>query len=157
MKSILQVITWGTVWALIVSLSSIQSCKASELWVNTGGFSKHFEDNGRNETNLGLGAEYRFRDDLSIMAGYHKNSLSLRTRYAAVNYQPLEMGPFKIGASVGVMDGYPMKSEGKGFFAVLPMVTYEGDRFGANFGIIPNIPSQHVEGAFVVQFKFRAF
>lgn len=157
MKSILQIITWGIVFALVMLFASLQKCEASELWINTGGFSKHFEDNGRNEVNLGLGAEYRFRDDLSVMVGYHKNSLDLRTRYAAVNYQPFEMGPFKIGASIGVMDGYPMKSEGKGFFAVLPMVTYEGDRFGANFGVIPDIPSQHVEGAVVLQLKFRMF
>lgn len=157
MKDILKVITFGIVFAILMLLASIQKCQASELWVNTGGFSKHFEDNGRNEVNLGLGAEYRFRNDLSVMAGYHKNSLKLTTRYIAVNYQPLELGPFKIGASVGVMDGYPMKSEGKGFFAVLPMVTYEGNRFGANFGVIPDIPSQHVEGAFVLQLKFKAF
>jgi len=157
MNTILKITAFGITWMLIVAFSSLQSCSASELWVNTGGFSKHFEDNGRNETNLGLGVEYRFRDDMSVMTGYHKNSLDLRTRYAAVNYQPFEMGPFKIGASVGVMTGYPMKNQGKGFFAVLPMVTYEGERFGANFGVIPNIPSQHVEGAFVVQLKFKAF
>lgn len=129
----------------------------SSLWVNIGGFSKHFEDNGRNETNLGLGAEYRFRDDLSVMAGQHKNSLNLRTRYAAVNYHPFSIGSVKIGASVGVMDGYPAMNKGGAFFAALPMVTWEGERFGANFGVIPNIPSQHVEGSFVLQIKFRAF
>lgn len=157
MKDILKVIAFGTVFAIIMLVASIQKCQASELWINTGGFSKHFEDNGRNEVNLGLGAEYRFRDDLSVMAGYHKNSLDLRTRYVAVNYQPFGVGPFKIGASVGVMDGYPMKSEGKGFFAVLPMVAYEGDMFGANLGVIPDIPNQHVEGAVVLQLKFKAF
>lgn len=157
MKDILKVIAFGTVFAVLMLLASIQKCQASELWVNTGGFSKHFEDNGRNEVNLGLGAEYRFRDNLSVMVGYHKNSLDLRTRYAAVNYQPLNIGPFKIGASIGVMTGYPQKNNGGGFFAALPLVTYEGNRFGANFGIIPDIPSQHVEGAFVLQLKFKAF
>lgn len=157
MKPVLKLIGCGIVWMLLLSFSSIQSCKASELWVNVGGLSKHFEDNGRNEVHQGLGVEYRWRDDLSVMVGFHKNSLDLRTRYVAVNYQPFEVGPFRIGASVGIMDGYPMKSEGKGFFAVLPMVTYEGDRFGANVGVIPDIPSQHVEGAVVLQLKFRAF
>lgn len=129
----------------------------SALWVNFGGFSKHFQDNGRNETNLGLGAEYRFHEDVSIMAGYHENSLRLRTKYAAVNYQPLEIGPLKVGASVGFMDGYPAMKNGGSFFAALPMVTWEGERFGLNFGVIPNIPSKHVEGAFVVQLKVKAF
>ena len=157
MNQTLKVVLGGIAFATILSVGSIQSCKADELWINTGGFSKHFENNGRNETNLGLGAEYRFRDDLSLMAGFHKNSLDLRTTYAAVNYQPFTVGSIKIGASVGVMTGYPQKNGGGGFFAVLPMMTYEGTRFGANFGVIPNIPSQHVEGAFVLQLKFKAF
>jgi len=157
MKQFFQVIGGGIVFAVAMLVGSLQKCEASELWVNTGGFSKHFEDNGRNETNLGLGAEYRLRDDLSVMAGYHKNSLNLRTRYAAINYQPLEVGPFKVGASIGVMDGYPHMRDGGGFFAALPMATYEGKTFGANIGVIPNIPSQGVEGAFVLQLKFKAF
>jgi hypothetical protein len=159
MKDDLKVLVVGAAWALIISTSSIQSCSAAqnELWVNTGGFSRHFQDNGRNETNLGLGVEYRIRDDVSVMAWQHKNSLGLRTRYVAVNYQPLQLGPIKIGASVGVMDGYPHMKNGGGFFAALPMATYEGDRFGLNFGVIPNIPSQGVEGAFVLQLKFKAF
>lgn len=140
-----------------IAPAEAQEVEPSSLWVNTGGFSKHFEDNGRNETNLGVGVEYRFRDDLSVMTGYHKNSLKLRTRYAAINYQPLELGPLKIGASIGVMDGYPQMRDGGSFFAALPMITYEGKIFGANFGVIPNIPSQHVEGAFVLQLKFKAF
>lgn len=149
------VVIWGLAgW---IAPAEAQEVEQSSLWINTGGFSKHFEDNGRNETNLGLGAEYRFRDDLSVMAGYHKNSLNLRTAYAAVNYQPLEIGPLKVGASIGVMTGYPQKNKGGGFFAALPMITYEGKTFGANFGVIPNIPSQHVEGAFVLQLKFKAF
>lgn len=146
----------GIVFSCVAVLSPLQ-CQADELWINTGGFSKHFQDNGRNETNLGLGAEYRFHEDMSVMVGYHKNSLSLRTRYAAVNYQPLNIGSVKIGASIGVMDGYPAVNKGGVFFAALPMVTYEGNRFGANFGVIPNIPSKHVEGAFVLQLKFKAF
>jgi len=104
-----------------------------------------------------LWSKYRFRDDLSVMAGYHKNSLDLRTRYVAVNYQPWTIGKVKIGASVGYIDGYPAKNNGGGFFAVLPMATIEGAVLGASFGIIPNIPSQNVEGAVVLQLKFKAF
>lgn len=161
MNNLLKLAVFSLTTLAVVAASSLQSCKAAEnessLWVNTGGFSKHFDDNGRNETNLGLGVEYRLRDDVSVMTGFHTNSLNLRTRYAAVNYQPFEIGPFKIGASIGVMDGYPLKNEGKMFFAALPMVTYEGKFVGVNLGVIPNIPSQHVEGAFVAQIKFKMF
>ncbi len=148
----------GLAFGLILGIFCA-SAKAAEpepaFWVNTGGFSKHFQDNGRNEVNLGLGFEYRTRPDLSFMAGYHKNSLDLHTRYLAMNYQPLEVGPFRVGASIGVMDGYPAKKNGGQFFAILPMASWEGERVGVNFGIIPNIPSQHVEGAFVAQIKWR--
>jgi len=157
MKLVLKFIGWGIVWMLLLAFSSIQKCSASELWVNVGGLSKHFEDNGRNEVHQGLGVEYRMSSELSAMVGYHKNSLDLRTTYAAVNYQPLNIGPLKIGASVGVMTGYPQKNNGGGFFAAIPLITYEGDKFGANFGVIPDIPNQHVEGAVVLQLKFKAF
>lgn len=147
-------LTW---FILFLAILFQNSCQASELWVNTGGVSKHFRDNGRNEVHPGLGLEYRINSDTSVMLGYHKNSLSLRTRYAAVNYQPLNIGPLRIGASIGVMDGYPLKSQGKMFFAAIPMITYESKSFGVNFGVIPDIPSQHVEGAFVAQIKWRLF
>ena len=44
--------------------------KNPEVWVNMGGFSRHFaRDKGYNESNLGLGVEYRTNAELSYMAG----------------------------------------------------------------------------------------
>lgn len=135
---------------------AISESEASELWVNTGGISYHFDrSKGFNEVNPGLGVEYRLNSGVSVMGGFHKNSIDLRTTYAAVNYQPFSIGPIKIGASVGFMTGYPVIREGAAFFAALPFATYEGKRFGVNVGVIPNIPSRHIDGAVVFQFKFR--
>jgi hypothetical protein len=156
-QEFVKVFVFGLLFMILLSVSSIQKCSASELWVNTGGVSRHFEDNGRNEVHPGLGIEYRLNSDTSVMLGYHKNSLNLRTQYASVQYQPLHLGPLKIGVSAGVMSGYPLKRDGGFFPAVLPMITYESKTFGVNFGIIPNIPSQKVEGAFVAQIKWRLF
>lgn len=157
MKQALKVIAFGLVWMILLAVSSIQASElfTDKLWVNTGGVSKHFQDNGRNEVHPGLGLEYRINSDTSVMLGYHKNSLSLRSRYASVQYQPLHLGSIKIGVSAGALDGYPLKRNGGAFFAAIPMATWEGKRFGVNIGVIPDIPSQHIDGAVVVQFKVR--
>ena len=128
--------------------------KDPEIWVNLGGFSRHFaRDKGYNESNLGLGVEYRTSTELSYMAGAYYNSMRKTTYYAAVNWQPLSIGPWKLGASAGVMNGYPAVAKGGTFFAALPMATWEGPRFGVNLGLIPSIGK--VDGAVVIQFKLR--
>jgi hypothetical protein len=77
------------------------------------------------------------------------------TTYAAMNWQPWAIGPIKIGATVGVMDGYPSLAKGGTFFAAVPMATWEGKRYGVNVGIIPSIGK--VDGAVIVQFKLRVY
>lgn len=127
-----------------------------EVWLNVGGFSRHFSrGNGYNENNLGLGAEYRTSAEVSYMAGAYYNSVRKTTTYAALNWQPWTVGPFKLGATVGVMDGYPSLAKGGTFFAAVPMATWEGKRYGINVGIIPSIGK--VDGAVIVQFKLRVY
>ncbi len=126
----------------------------AQLWLNVGGFSRHFHrDAGYNENNLGIGIEYRTSPEISYMAGSYYNSVRKNTTYAAVNWQPWTVGPFKLGAAVGLMNGYPAMNRGGHFFAALPMATYEGRRFGINLGLIPSI--KNVDGAVIVQFKLR--
>lgn len=55
------------------------------------------------------------------------------------------------------MTGYPLKNDGGAFFAAIPMATWEGKSFGINVGVIPDLPKQHVDGAVVVQFKFKVW
>jgi hypothetical protein len=127
-----------------------------EVWVNVGGFSRHFSrDKGYNENNLGLGVEYRTSPEVSYMAGAYYNSVRKTTTYAALNWQPWTVGPIKVGATVGVMDGYPSMARGGTFFAAVPMATWEGKRFGVNVGIIPSVGK--VDGALIVQFKLRVY
>lgn len=128
--------------------------RSGEVWLNVGGFSRHFARNkGYNENNLGLGAEYRTSPEVSYMAGAYDNSMRKTTTYAAVNWQPWSVGPIKLGATLGVMDGYPSMARGGTFFAALPMATWEGERFGINVGIIPSVGK--IDGAVIVQFKVR--
>lgn len=132
----------------------VQSPHTSQVWLNLGGFSRHFNRTpGHNEHNLGLGIEYRTSPEISYMAGSYKNSVSKHTTYAAVNWQPWLVGPFKVGAAIGLMNGYPAVNRGGNFFAALPMISYEGRRFGVNIGLVPSI--KNVDGAVIVQFKLR--
>lgn len=152
-----KVLTVLLTWFLLFATILVQnSCKASELWVNTGGVSYHFDRaKSFNEVHAGVGVEWRANEDISVMAGFHKNSLNLRSRYASVQYQPLSIAGIKFGVSAGALDGYPLKRDGGAFFAAIPMATWEGKRFGVNVGVIPDMPKQHVDGAVVVQFKWR--
>lgn len=126
----------------------------AQIWLNVGGFSRHFDRQaGHNENNVGLGIEYRTSPEISYMAGSYRNSVRKNTHFAAVNWQPWSLGGFKLGAAIGVMNGYPAVNRGGNFFAALPMATYEGRRFGVNVGLIPSM--KNVDGAVVVQFKLR--
>lgn len=132
----------------------LQTESKASLWLNVGGFSRHFDRQaGHNENNLGVGIEYRTSNELSFMAGNYYNSVRKNTTYAAANWQPWSIGAFKLGAAVGIMNGYPAMNRGGNFFAALPMVTYEGRRFGLNVGLIPSL--KDVDGAVIVQFKVR--
>lgn len=125
-----------------------------EFWVNVGGFSTHFHSGKNyNESNAGFGVEYRTSPHVSFMAGSYYNSVRKTTTYAAVNWQPYTVGEWKLGVAAGVMDGYPGVERGGTFFAALPLVTYEGPRFGVNFGVIPDMAK--VSGAVIAQLKFR--
>lgn len=136
--------------------SPLWQARSGEVWLNVGGFSRHFARNkGYNENNLGLGAEYRTSPEVSYMAGAYDNSMRKTTTYAAVNWQPWSVGPIKLGATLGVMDGYPSMAKGGTFFAALPMATWEGKRFGINVGVIPSVGK--IDGAVIVQFKVRVY
>ena len=131
-----------------------ESADTPEIWLNVGGFSRHFDRSKRyNERNFGFGIEWRRSEQIAVMAGVYDNSLGKHSQYAAVNWQPWTLGPVKLGAALGVMNGYPSLKRGGTFFAALPMASIEGRRFGINLGLIPSM--KNVDGAFMLQFKLR--
>lgn len=124
------------------------------LWVNIGALTYHPEHpDAFNGNNRGFGVEYRFRPDVSVMVGTYYNSVYRDTNYAAVNWQPIQWGDWKLGLAIGVINGYPAVENGNYFPAALPMISYEGKRFGANFSVIPSLPQ--VDAALVFQLKLR--
>ena len=60
------------------------------------------------------------------------------------------------GIAVGAFDNYPRYRNGGWFAAALPMVAIEGERFGVNLALVPNIPNR-LSGAVAIQFKLRVW
>ncbi len=147
------VLAWaGVAWAEEASETPAEPA----LWLNLGALTHHpNQSRGYNENNSGLGLEYRFKPDTSVMVGSFYNSVRRDTNYAAVNWQPLALGDWKLGLAMGVMNGYPDVENGGYFVAALPMASYEGKRFGVNLSLIPSLGQ--IDGALVVQVKFRLF
>ena len=129
----------------------------SQLWINPGMVSYHFQqDKNFNNGNWGAGLEYRFNTVASLTAGRFNNSDRDYSNYAGVYYQPIAIGPIKVGAVVGGFNGYPTTNNGGWFAAALPALTWEGDWVGANVFVIPTI-SDRVHGAISLQLKLKVF
>ena len=90
----------------------------------------------------------------SVTAGRFYNSDRAYSNYAGVYYQPLAIGPIKLGAVFGGFNGYPQTNNGGWFAAALPALTWEGDLVGANLIIIPTI-ADRVHGAISLELKLK--
>jgi hypothetical protein len=129
----------------------------SQLWINPGMVSYHFQqDKNFNNGNWGAGLEYRFNTVASLTVGRFYNSDRAYSNYAGVYYQPLAIGPIKVGAVFGAFHGYPTTNNGGWFAAALPALTWEGDTVGANVFVIPTIVDR-VHGAISLQLKLKVF
>jgi hypothetical protein len=141
--------------ALAETFTTIENQPLSELWINPGFYSYHFQrDKGFDDTNPGFGAEYRFSTVASLTAGRFHNSDRRMSNYAGVYYQPWSIGPLRLGAVIGGFDGYPKMRDGGWFLAAIPVVSVEYQRVGVNFAIVPTY-KERLHGAFSVQLKFK--
>lgn len=141
--------------ALADTFTTIENKPLSELWVNPGFYSYHFQrDKGFDDTNPGFGAEYRFSTVASVTAGRFHNSDRQMSNYAGVYYQPWSIGPVRLGAVIGAFDGYPKMRDGGWFLAAIPVVSVEYQRVGVNFAIVPTY-KERLHGAISVQLKFK--
>lgn len=130
---------------------------ASELWLNPGTLSYHFQrDKGLNGNNLGLGAEYNYSTVSSVMIGEFNNSDRYTSHYLAWHWQPIGLGPVRFGAVAGLIDGYPNMLDGGWFFAVIPTIGINYKYIGANLLLIPSYQNR-LYGAISLQLKLRVF
>jgi hypothetical protein len=146
----------GALLACAASASFAQEFKP-QLWLNPGLFSFHADRNANyREENWGFGAEYRFRRDHAGMAGFYTNSERRQSKYLGYQWRPWHWrhDDFDVsaGAAVALIDGYPRQNNGGFFVAPMPMVSIEGQRFGANVILVPNVRNG---AAIAVQFKLK--
>ena len=129
----------------------------SELWINPGMYSYHFQkDQNLNNNNWGVGLEYRFNTVASVTLGNFKNSDNGYSSYAGIYYQPIAIGPIRLGVVAGGFNGYQSTNNGGWFPAVLPALTVEEGRFGANLFFIPTV-GDRVHGAISLQIKVKLY
>jgi hypothetical protein len=135
----------------------IEATPLKEVWLNPGFYSYHFQrDKGLNDSNPGIGGEYRFSTVASATVGRFYNSDRAYSSYAGVYYQPFAIGPVRIGAVVGGFNGYPKMRNGGWFPAAIPTLSYEYQRVGLNLAIVPTYKDR-LYGALAFQLKFKVF
>jgi len=143
--------------AVADGFESIESAPLKEVWLNGGFYSYHFQrDKNLNDSNPGLGAEYRFSTVASVTAGRFYNSDRAYSNYLGMYYQPFKVGPVRLGAVVGGFSGYPKMRDGGWFPAIIPTLSYEYERVGVNVAIVPSYKDR-LYGAISVQLKLKVF
>lgn len=137
--------------------TKIDPAPTSELWIDTGFYTAHFDgDKDLNNNNKGLALEYRFSGTLAATGGRFYNSDRAWSNYAGVIWQPYAVGPVRVGLALAAFDGYPKTRDGGWFPGVIPTLTYEYQRVGVNVGIIPNYKDRLYAGI-SFQLKFKLF
>lgn len=145
--------------AILAALSTAHAEEtdfSKKVWLSPGFVSYHFDRNaGLNETNYGIGIEYAISHSQSLVAGTFKNSERTQSTYIGGSYQPWQFGNFKVGAVVGVINGYS-GIPGKFTAMIAPVLSYETGKMGINALLIPNMPvnDAKIHGAVALQFKF---
>ena len=128
---------------------------SSRLWLNAGFYSAHFDtDKGLRNANPGLGFEYKLDGSWSATAGRFINSDNAYSSYIGAYYQPWTLAGIKLGVVGGGFNGYPKAFNGGWFPALIPVATWEGQRFGLNVALVPPLQDR-LYGALSFQIKVR--
>lgn len=126
-----------------------------QTWLNAGFFSYHFQrDKNLNGSNGGLGIEQRLSTVTALTAGRFYNSDRRYSNYAGVYYQPVALGPFRVGAVVGGFNGYPRMRDGGWFLAAVPVASVEYQSVGLNLAFVPSYKDR-LYGAISLQLKLK--
>ncbi len=129
--------------------------EANRLWLNAGFYSAHFDtDKGLRNANPGIGAEYKLDGPWSLTAGRFINSNDHYSSYVGAYHQPWTLAGAKLGFVGGAFNGYPKAFNGGWFPAILPVASWEGQRFGLNVALVPPLQDR-LYGAVSFQLKFR--
>ena len=139
------------------TIGAIEAQPLSELWLNAGFYSYHFESNKNlNDNNIGVGVEYRYSSVNAVTAGRYQNSDRLISNFAAWCWQPYTLGGLRLGALLGMLNGYPKANDGDWFPVVLPVVSYEYNNLGFNLTAVPTY-RDILHGSLSLQLKLKLF
>jgi len=151
---------WTGACAAIFSSFAIAADKEvpTRIWLNAGFLSFHADrSQDYREDNIGMGVELLMAPEHGFFAGNYINSDGTRSRYGMYQWRPLrwQIEYLELGAGfiAGAIDGYEKHHNGGWFFAVLPTLFLEGDRFGANLLFVPASKPEHRLVA--IQLKIR--
>lgn len=61
---------------------------------------------GYNDSTPGVGLLCPIATNIRLAVGTYRNSLSMQSNYASIAWQPVHLGPVRIGALAGVVTGY---------------------------------------------------
>lgn len=135
----------------------IESKPIKEFWLNPGFYSYHFNKNkGLDNNNFGLGADYRYSTVSAFTLGVLHNSDLHISHYVGWYWQPLGVGPVRLGAVIGAINGYPKVQNGAWFIALMPSASFEYKNVGANLLFTPGYKDR-LYGAISLQLKLRVF
>jgi hypothetical protein len=137
--------------------SILEPTPLTQHWVNIGSYTYHFQkQHGLNNSNVGLGMEVRYSNVNSVTFGTYQNSTNRTSHYIGWYWQPIGIGPFRVGASLGAMDGYPHRHDNQWFPALIPTASWEYKYIGANLVFIPSYRDRQ-HGLISCQIKFKIF
>lgn len=77
------------------------------------------------------------RPDLRAMVGLYSNSIAKRSHYAGFTWQPFRVGPARIGAAFGMVDGYRRYTHGYLTGALTFKVSERGEM---HLTVVPYVP-----------------
>jgi hypothetical protein len=140
-----------------------ESAGAPEWWVDVNVASYHFGSADDylgpgehfNQSNYGLGVEVQWQPRHAASAGYYRNSVYEDSWYALYHYTPLQVGRHvRVGAMVGLVNGYPGYNEGRAAPAAALVAKIEYRRIGANLIYLPHVPGS-TPNTLGLQLKYR--
>ena len=143
-----------TILSLILVLICSPAIADNYLVINAGAHhwnrdQVHSQD--LNERNFGIGFEHGDADRI-LAIGYYRNSLDRISTYAIYGWTPLHAGPFKAGAIVGYVSGYPVAPIVP---AVGLVIAAQYQKVGVNVLMVPSVDSLHVAGFAGFQLKYK--
>lgn len=132
------------------ALSPAQAEDIESIWLTTGEWSRHTDDDKHHyrQNNTGIGVQFVLNEDQSVVAGYYHNSIHHETVYAGFAYTPLHIGPTKFGVIGAMATGYYQYLPAVPIGGLLASCEYE--KVGVNFMWLPQV-------VVAIQLRFKIY